>query len=527
MLEASVAGNMWIDKDSGDLVRGEEIPRIRDLDEIPSPYLSGYMDKFLSTGYFPMLQTTRGCPFTCQFCNSSPRSNSKAFRHSFDYIKAELDYIVERIKPETPLCFADDNFGMYAEDEEIADYLGFLIERFDWPKYIRVSTGKNKGDRIIRVIRKVKGRMPMTASVQSLNPVVLENIKRSNISLDTYGQIQQEVQRQGLQSYVELILSMPGETKASFMKALDELIETGVSRVSAYQLLLLHGAPLSDPESRERFGLKTRFRLVARCLGDYLGEPVMETEEMVVETPTFSFEDYLETRVLHLLLTIYYYEGNFEEAFKFARQQGIRPFQVIIRLQELLDEAPPAFRKTIQDYVKENEDELFDTREDCVAWAEQNYRSLVDGTLGGNLLSKYSMIGRFVIIQDALDFLHAGISSLIENDATGTKQEMMQDIIQYYRSVMLHVPFAETLEEIPIWTTSHDIISWRQGRYAKPLENYRYSQPMQFATKVPSNTKSVLKSRIETFGEHPSGMGRFTRTMFAQDLRRQIVQIGI
>ncbi|MCA8890032.1 MAG: cobalamin-dependent protein, partial [Parvularculaceae bacterium] len=241
LLEDSLPGNMWIDA-KGDFVLGEELERIRDLDEIPSPYLAGLMDKFFKTGYFALLQIARGCPFTCQFCNSSPRSNSKAFRHSFDNIKADLDYIVDRIPPEGPLCFADDNFGMYEEDEAIADYLGHLMETRDWPKYIRTTTGKNKGDRIIRVMRKAKGRLPMTSAVQSLNPAVLENIKRQNISLDTYSQIQQELHTQGMQSYGELILCMPGESKASFLDAVDRLIETGVSRVSAHQLMLLHGA---------------------------------------------------------------------------------------------------------------------------------------------------------------------------------------------------------------------------------------------------------------------------------------------
>ena len=70
------------------------------------------------------------------------KSNSKVFRHSFERTKADLDYIVERIDHASPLCFADDNFGMYKEDEEVADYLGHLMDRYDWPKYIRTTTGQ-------------------------------------------------------------------------------------------------------------------------------------------------------------------------------------------------------------------------------------------------------------------------------------------------------------------------------------------------------------------------------------------------
>ena len=65
----------------------------------------------------------------------------------------------------------------------------------------------------------------------------------------------------------------------------------------------------------------------------------------MVETPTFSFEDYLEMRVLHLLITIYYYEGNFEEAFEFVRQNGVKAFDLIHHLQSMLDRAPGGIKQ--------------------------------------------------------------------------------------------------------------------------------------------------------------------------------------
>ena len=519
LFEEVIPGNQWIHPKTGDFMVGSDLPRIRDLDEIPSPYLSGLMDKFFDTGHFALMQIARGCPFTCQFCNSAPRSNSKAFRHSFENIKADLDYVVERINPDAPLCFADDNFGMYEQDEAIADYLGELMDKHDWPKYIRTTTGKNKSERIIRVMRKAKGRLPMTSAVQSLNPQVLKNIKRQNISLDTYAEVQKDLHAQGMQSYGELILCMPGESKETFMDAVDQLIETGVSRVAAHQLMLLHGAPLADPDQRAHFGFKTRFRIVARCLGEYAGERVIETEEMVVETPDFTFDDYIDTRVFHLLLTIYYYEDNFEEAFKLAREFGIRPFELVKRMQEMLKEAPAAFQTAIGEYIQENKDELYESREACVAAANENFDKLISGELGGNLLSKYSMIGRFFVLPEALDFLEEVLLSLCpDNEA----REMASSVIDYYRRVMLHAPFNATLDVAPEWASSYDIEAWRENDFKTPLRDYRVDEPMWKRAHVEDRVKSLIRSRLETFGEHPQGMGRFTRTMFAKDLRRKI-----
>ena len=519
-----IEANYWVDRSTGSVVRGPDVPRIRDLDEIPSPYQAGLMDKFFGSGYFALMQLTRGCPFTCQFCNSAVKSNSKAFRHSFERTKADLDYIVARINRDSPLCFADDNFGMYVEDIAVADYLGQLMDEYDWPKYIRTTTGKNKGERIIEVMKRAKGRLPMTASVQSLNPVVLKNIQRDNIKLETYAEIQAELHRQGMQSYGELILCMPGETKASFMQAVDQLIETGVSRVAAHQLMLLHGAPLANPDQREKFGFKTLHRVVARCLGDYgTGETIVETEEMVVESECFSFQDYLDTRVFHLLLTIYYYEDNFGAAFRFGRELGIRPFQIVEHMQKILDRAPEAFRKAVAGYLEENQAELFETREACVAWAKENYDGLVSGELGGNLLSKYSMIGRFFVLQEALDFLRETFLDLIPEEKAA-EREMLENLVAYFRCVMLDSPFDRSLTATPEWNTLYDIEAWSAQDYRQPLSGFRFDAPRSFPTVVDPRVKAVLESRLKTFGEHPAGLGRFTRTMFANELRRNVLR---
>ena len=519
LLAEPVPGNHWVDPTTGAFVRGGPVERIRDLDDIPSPYAAGLMDPFLESGYFPLMQITRGCPFSCAFCNSGVRDNSRTFAHSVDNVKADLLWLAEHVRPEATLCLADDNFGMYPRDEEIADYIGWLQDTYDWPKYIRTTTGKNKVDRIIRVMRKARGALPMTAAVQSMNPEVLKNIKRDNIKLDTYRAIQEELDAQGMQSYGELILCLPGETRQSFMDAVEKLLDAGAKRISAHQLMLLHGAELSNPDSRTKFGFETRFRVVARNVGNYTGEPVVEVEEMVVATPDFSFQDYLDTRVFHLLLTVFYYEGNYEEAFEFARQHGVKPYGLAVHLAELVGEAPEAFRRVIDDFLRESQEELFDSREACLEWARENYAGLVDGSVGGNLLSKYSMLGRFYATLPSLDFLEQGVRSALSKAGRPHDPDQLAAVIDYLRAVVLHVPFAETTGRAVSWTSRHDVEAWARDGYARSLSDYGRPEGTRCAVTAPDDRKLIL-SKVETFGEHPSGLGKFTRTMFARQLRR-------
>jgi radical SAM superfamily enzyme YgiQ (UPF0313 family) len=517
VMEQALPGNTWIDPRSDQLVVGEAVERIRDLDDIPSPYLSGLLDPWFETGYFPLLQIARGCPFSCAFCNSGVPGNSKINAHSIENVKADLEYVAKRVKPEITLCMADDNFGMYPRDEDIADYIGWLQETTGWPKYIRTTTGKNNGERIIRVMRKTHGALPMTAAVQSMNPEVLKNIKRSNIKLETYMQLQEELERQGMQSYGELILCLPGESRESFLKSVEALLDAGAKRVSAHQLMLLHGADLATPAARERFGSETRFRVVARNIGNYTGEPVVEVEEMVVQTPTFSFDDYLEMRIFHLLLTIFYYEGNFEEAFELANENGVKPFDLVMQLHARLDEAPADLRKVIDDFVRESQEELFPDRESCLEWSSNHYDQLVDGTLGGNLLSKYSMIGRFYATEPGLDYLHDTIAHCTSADST-----QLDCVIDYLRQVLLRVPFEQSLAEELHWTMPFDVEAWCAAHYEQPLAEFACEPARPVQARVESEQRTTIETKLKTFGEHPSGLGKFTRTLFARDLRRTV-----
>ncbi|MBS1239702.1 MAG: cobalamin B12-binding protein [Proteobacteria bacterium] len=525
-LSEPIAGNTWIHPRTQQFVKALPVERIRDLDEIPSPYLAGTMDPFLSTGYFPMMQISRGCPFTCAFCNSGVAGNNKIFAHSIENVKADLLYVAERVKPEVNLCFADDNFGMYERDEEIADYIAFLQDKYNWPRYIRTTTGKNKGERIIRVMRKVRGALPMTAAVQSMNPQVLINIKRQNIKLETYRELQEELRDQGMQSYGELILSLPGETKETFLDAIKKFLDNGAQRVSAHQLMLLHGSELSNPDSREKFGLRTKWRMVARNIGNYTGESVAEVEEMVVDTPQFPFADYLEVRVFHLLLTIFYYEGNFDEPFRFAKGAGISAFDLVRAMQARLETAPPDFKMVIDEFLRESREELFDTRDEVIEFARTHYDALVSGELGGNLLSKYSMIGRFMKTRSCIAFLKTVIRELAQERGSKLDLDELDAVMGFLDAVMLQVPFREEMEEPRYWTSHYDVAAWAEQGDPLPLGAFRHERPIEFVGRVRDDRRKVILNKVETFGEHASGLGKFTRTMFARDLRRTLVAVG-
>ena len=107
------------------------LERIKNVNMIPSPYLSGSLDKFFSLPLVPMLETTRGCPFACTFCADGLATKNKVTRYDPDRIKEELHYIAKRVNNIEELILTDLNFAMYKQDlvtaQSIAETQKYII----------------------------------------------------------------------------------------------------------------------------------------------------------------------------------------------------------------------------------------------------------------------------------------------------------------------------------------------------------------------------------------------------------------
>jgi hypothetical protein len=136
------------------------------------------------------------------------------------------------------------------------------------------------------------------------------------------------------------------------------------------------------------------------------------------------------------------------------------------------------------------------------------------------------MLGRFYATQEGLDFLEECIADALGPSLDDEKRSMLHTVVNYLRTVQLHVPFRQTMAERRIWRTRYDVQSWRSDGYVRDLSEYALPHEQVYATVVEPAKQAVIESRIATFGEHPTGLGKFTRTMFAQDLRRSLQPVG-
>ncbi len=231
-----------------------------------------------STG--AILETNRGCPFGCVFCDWGSATNSKIKTFSRSKVFSEIDFFSD-LKIDHVFC-ADANFGIFQDDLETADYLVEKKAATGHPRLFTFNAAKKSTTRIFEISQKLSQEnmslIGTTFSPQSLSEVALEIAGRKNIPAQLFADGISAHNDFGLPIYSEVLVGLPGETRESFQRGITELLDLGVhNNIRVYPLILLPNAPMSSPEYLLKHKIKT---IKAKVWLEHC-PPVPEREELV------------------------------------------------------------------------------------------------------------------------------------------------------------------------------------------------------------------------------------------------------
>jgi hypothetical protein len=320
------------DHDADELMCGEvEDTRIgvgkTSLDEIPSPYVSGIMDVFFEDNAIPLLESNRGCPYACTYCQQGTKYFSKVRFFEGSRIGDEIEYIAKK-KQELGLNmsiveFTDPNFGMYKQDLDVFEGIRKSQDLYDFPKQVWCSTGKSQANRILTHAKMLKpDSIMIRAAMQSMNPETLKQVERKNLDISVF----EEFSNDGVETYSDVMLGLPLETSDTYVSGILELIDSNIDEFSMPQTLVLKGTPMEATEYLNKFDIKTRNRVIPECTGVYGSEKtaVYEFEQMIMHTSTMDFDGYLECRKFALIVMIFHNTRMLKNIYRYLDHKGIK-----------------------------------------------------------------------------------------------------------------------------------------------------------------------------------------------------------
>jgi len=500
------------------------IPEIRTkkLDEIPSPYLTGLLDKFFDGKLTPMLQTNRGCPFTCTFCVDGADTVNRVNQFGLERVSSELDYIGKHIPNNVhSLHISDLNFGMYPRDLEICDDIVAIQKKYDYPHKIISTTGKNKKERIIQAIEKLNGTMSLSMSVQSMDEQILKNIRRSNISVDHMLALQPAIKKVGLVTDSEVILALPGETYQTQITTLRKLLAAKLDFVEVYSCMLLNGSELNTPEQRKKWNFQTKFRILPRDFTTLRnGKNVIETEEIVVGSNTLSFEEYIELRTLSFSVYVTNIGIVYDSLLKFLRENNIEVFDLFFQMMKQIDSSPPSVQKVFDSVKNDVTDELWDSPEDIQTHyqEQEEYEKLLSGEAARNVMQYHNALVRYYCMDEWTQFAGNIAFGLLKRKKTISYEleNQLKNIINYCVGLGHNTLGDDRMSTNPEFLFDYDIENWLVGKNNKTLNQFKLDKKITISFEFSKSESKVIQDEVN---RHNTDIGR---SQALKNLPRQI-----
>jgi radical SAM superfamily enzyme YgiQ (UPF0313 family) len=333
---AGVAGVSYVD-DGGAFHTFRRRPRIARLDGMPSPFLEGAFDPLIAScpddRWVMPWETNRGCPFSCTFCDWGSATAAKVYRFDMDRLAAEVEWMAAN-RIEFVFC-CDANFGMLRRDHEIAQMVVDCRARTGYPRSFSVQNTKNATERAYAVQSLLATSLNthgVTISLQSANAGTLEAIRRTNISSDSFRELQRRFATDGVYTYSDLILGLPDESYAAFAGSVTQVVADGQhNHVQFHNCSVLPNAEMGDPEYIARWGLET----VAQPLRS-LHAPVDEDHDVeeyldtVIATAAMPRPDWVRAKVFAWLADLLYFDRTLQiPMLLVAQQHGVDTRAVI------------------------------------------------------------------------------------------------------------------------------------------------------------------------------------------------------
>ncbi len=213
-------------------------PHIKDIDKIPDPDFSVVKD-FERVSVLP-ISTSRGCPFSCEFCSVTTLFGRKYRVRSIDSVIAELKRYYPKKKY---VFFIDDNFA--ANPERTKELLRRIIEerlKIKWSAQVRVESALD--DELLKLMGK-SGCHTVYIGFESINPASLAEVHKNQM-VSIYKEAVKRFRKNGIKVHGMFVFGFDNDDKSILRKTVNFAIKAKISTIQFLVLTPIPGSKLYE-----------------------------------------------------------------------------------------------------------------------------------------------------------------------------------------------------------------------------------------------------------------------------------------
>lgn len=310
---------------------------------IPTPYSDGILDSILHKDVNIAIETNRGCPYRCSFCDWGGVARSKITKLDTDSVYKNLSHILQ-YNPKR-LEMLDANYGIFERD---LDFIKYIVDNKNRDDMLLTFAGftKNGSKWMADIMNLVMDhfndkKRNVKISLQTLTPEVLNTIDRNNIKTDNLLSVLNELENVNVNS--ELILGLPGETAESWTDTLFKNKELGIDFARSYPLYVLPNTPMSKNEYKEKYKIKTKKMIL----------PDGETFEMIYECYSYNTAELKKIYLIWLYFNTFYNFGLDKTITKETLTDFLKNPPKEMRIHEVEESLERIFKPESTFYLKD------------------------------------------------------------------------------------------------------------------------------------------------------------------------------
>ena len=303
--------------DQGTAVDTGKPNRIRDLEMLPSPYLTGFFDDMLPSPevkeWSMTMETNRGCPYQCTFCDWGGLTYSKVAKFNLERVFAELEWAGKH--KIYYISMADANFGIFFErDSKIIDKFIEVQKKYGYPRGFVTSYAKNQKKEVLTIIEKLVKESPFggpghIVSLQTLNENTLSIIKRKNLEVHNLSEILAIAEQKNVPVGTELILGLPGESLETWKRTIYDLFKLNIhSGIDIFFCQVLENTELNQVQ-KEIYNIqyKPNFDYFNQNLDQ--DQEIIESINVITGTSTMNQDDMIQAVIFNWFIMTLHSSG--------------------------------------------------------------------------------------------------------------------------------------------------------------------------------------------------------------------------
>lgn len=284
-------------------------------------YLIPILDNVEHEARWLSVETSRGCPYKCAFCDWGGGIYTKTVKKDFSTILDEITWVGEN--KIVGIWITDANFGIFNIDIEITKHIVAVAEKYGYPKMVQVQPSKTKLENLSKIYDLLSGADLMRhyqISIQDVNDEIKKNIDRVDFPFEVQVDMFRELQKKkNLPILIETILGLPGSSIDTVKDNIHRICIKKLIFPISYHWTLLPETPAYAPEFREKWKLVTVLnksfsgsgagfptkqkinRTVDPGVNRIIDDGFDMTSEFVVGTSSYTPDDWIEMNMMQLI----------------------------------------------------------------------------------------------------------------------------------------------------------------------------------------------------------------------------------